>query len=158
MNVRTTGMAMGVICLSLWLNPGFLFSQKVFYAGSSGKDAFYEMIALSDGTKLVSGYTDDMSWVTGPKTLLTASTIDNPSPQNRYAFILHVSSDLSNIIQSIYLDQGVADDIFRIRFDNTPDATTNNIYVSGNTSSGYFLAKLNNNFLSGVPTGFSWGT
>ena len=131
-------------------------AQQAFYAGSSGKDTFYEVIELSNGTVLISGYTDNLSWITGTKTQLSSSGISNPSPQNNYAFIMQLSSDLSTIIKTVYLPQGTADDIFRMRFDNVPGQTTNNIYISGNTSSGYFLAKLNNNFINGTPTALSW--
>ena len=54
------------------------------------------------------------------------------------------------------------EDIRFIKTSNAPGEPTGNLYISGNTldtepnDGGYFIAKLDNNFVNGVPTTLSW--
>ncbi|WP_157637979.1 T9SS type A sorting domain-containing protein [Flexithrix dorotheae] len=144
------------IFLILFSSYGFAQDNRAFYAGSSGKETFNDIVELSDGTLLVCGQADDLNWISISKTQINNAAISNPSPANKYSFILHLSADMSQILSCAYLNQGVADDIKSIKFQNAPGTTTSNIFISGNTSGGYFIAKLNHNFLNGVPNDFSW--
>jgi hypothetical protein len=72
----------------------------VTYAGSVGKDGFYDVTQLSDGTFLVSGYAESLSWIdaTIPRFELTYSgTIPNSLGTNRFGYLLHFSSDFQNL-------------------------------------------------------------
>ena len=130
----------------------------VTYAGNTGKEVFHDITRLSDGTFVVAGYATDLGWVSAsvPRTTLPASGIDDPSGTDRVAMLLHVSSDLQDLLHVVQLPVGAAEDFRFIKQDVLPNATTNNLYVSGNTSGGYFLGRLDNNFINGVPTGFAW--
>lgn len=137
----------------------------VAYAGNSGKETFYDVMQLTDGTFLVCGYAQDLSWIDAsvPKTQLTfPGTIPNALGTNRYGFILRLTPDLQNILQVVHFPQGAVEDIRYMKTNSLPYTSTGDIYISANTADtdnnngGYILAKLNNNFVNGVPTACSW--
>ena len=136
----------------------------VTYAGNAGKETFYDVTQLSNGTFLVVGYAENLLWTgTAPKTQLSfTGTIPNATGTNRYGFILQLSADLQTIMQVVHFPQGAVEDIRFIKTNSQPYATTGDLYISCNTSDssanngGYLLAKLNNNFLNGVPNSLSW--
>jgi hypothetical protein len=45
--------------------PHLSFAQKniVTYAGNSGKETFYDVLQISDGSFLVSGYASNLDWI-----------------------------------------------------------------------------------------------
>jgi hypothetical protein len=59
-----------------------------------------------------------------------------------------------------HLPQGAAEDLRFIKLSNAPGTPTGDLYLSGNTedsnTGGYFIGKLDNNFVNGDPTGFEW--
>jgi hypothetical protein len=69
---------------------------------------------------------------------------------------------LTKILQVVHFPQGTVRDVFKIRTTNVPGQPTGDMYISGNRDvtdylkDGYYLAKLNNNFVKGVPTALSW--
>ncbi len=137
------------------------------YAGGNGRERFNSVIQLSDGTVLVAGTASNLSWipVSVPRIQLPADSIRNElSTSQNFAFILHLSADLQNILRVVHLPQGAADDIFHIKTTSLPGQPTGDLYISGNINytesagrtGGYFLARLNNNFVSGIPSGFNW--
>lgn len=139
--------------------------NMVTYAGNSGKETFYDVMELSDGTFLVCGYADNLDWVDVqvPKIELTnTGGINNGLGSNRYGFILHLSHNLQSLLHVVHFPQGRVEDIRFIKTNSKPYTTTGNLYISGNTSDnennngGYFLAQLNNNFVNGIPTGLIW--
>lgn len=137
----------------------------VTYAGGTGKETFYDVLQITDGTFLVCGYATDLDWIADdvPKTQLTyPGTIPNSLGTNRYGFILQLSADLQTILQCVYFPQGSVEDI-RFMKTNTPSYTpTGELYISCNTSDtdandgGYIIAKLDHNFVDGVPSALSW--
>ncbi len=135
------------------------------YAGNSGKECFYDVLQLSDGTFLVSGYADNLNWIdiSVPRTLITPTGVTNAlTTTNRYAFIIQLSSDMQTILNVVHLPQGAAEDIMFIKTTNQPGQATGDMYISGTTqdskanNGGYFIGRLNNNFVNGVPTAFAW--
>ena len=153
--------------LLLIILNAFYFSNAqniVTYAGNAGKETFYDITQLSNGTFLVVGYAENLTWTgTAPKTQLTFNgTIPNVNGTNRYGFILQLSADLQTIMQVVHFPQGAVEDIRFIKTNAKPFATTGDLYISCNTSDssanngGYLLAKLNNNFINGTPTALSW--
>ena len=144
------------------LCAALLYSQPILtYAGA---DAFYDIIQLSDGTYLACGYSDDLDWVPSntEQTMLAAGGINNGQGTNRYAFILQLSADLQTALRLVYLPQNGAEDIRFLKTTNVPGETTGALYLSGNTNDtkanggGYFVARLNNNFVDGIPDAFAW--
>ncbi|MEM6273548.1 MAG: hypothetical protein AAF998_29355, partial [Bacteroidota bacterium] len=143
--------------------PAWLSAQsRLFYAGSSGAEIFNDVVQLSDGTILIAGAADDLSWL--PPGLneidLGTATIANNQGTNRFAFLLHADSALDNLLNIAYLSQGAAEDIRFIKTTNAPRTRTGEMFISGSTEDtddgGYFIAKLDNNFVDGLPTGLVW--
>ena len=136
----------------------------VTYAGNAGKETFYDVTQLTDGTFLVVGYADNLLWTGSvPKTQLTyTTTIPRSLSTNRYGFILHLSSNLQSIMEVVHFPQGAVEDIRFIKTNTQPYRATGDLYISCNiadaTNGGYLIAKLNNNFVNGVPTALTWGS
>ncbi len=137
----------------------------VMYAGNEGRETFYDVMEISDGTILVSGYADNLNWIDASITrieLAGGNDIHNEQGTNRYGFILHLSHDLQQILRVVHFPQGTVEDIRFMKTTSLPYAATGNIYISGNTSDtydndgGYFIARLDNNFVNGVPTEVLW--
>ena len=140
-------------------------SNIVTYAGSSGKETFYDVLQITDGTFLVCGYADDLNWIDGgvqQVQLTYTGSIPNSLGTNRYGFLLHLSSDLQTILQVVHFPQGAVEDIRFIKTNSIPYSPTGELYISCNTSDtdpnngGYIIAKLDNNFINGVPSALEW--
>jgi hypothetical protein len=139
-------------------------SALVTYAGSAGLDRFTSVMQLSDGTVLVSGGAADLSWLpAGTATTQLATTgINNAQGTGRIGFLLHLSSDLATILRVAHFPAGGVEDISFIKTTSIPGAATGDLYISGVTrdsranNGGYFIARLNNNFVSGAPTALLW--
>ncbi|MBK7850006.1 MAG: T9SS type A sorting domain-containing protein [Bacteroidetes bacterium] len=162
-----TQMKLTGIIISLFVlifSSAFSQSNIVTYAGNSGKDNFYDVMQISDGTFLVCGYSDDLSWINPsvPQTTLGVHGIHNGLGSNRYGYILQISSDLQSILHVVKFPQGAVEDVRFIKTNTPPGVPTGDLYISGNTSDtyandgGYYLAKLNNNFINGIPTDLIW--
>jgi Secretion system C-terminal sorting domain len=152
------------LLFSIFAMPLAAQNNIATYAGNAGVENFLDVTQISNGTFLVSGYATDLAWLNAsvPITTLSATGISNASGTNKVGFILQLSADLQTIIRCIALPANAAEDIRFIKFSSLPYAPTADIYVSGTTKDskanqgGYFIAKLNNNFVNGVPTGFVW--
>jgi hypothetical protein len=152
----------------------FLFSASIYaqtnvvtYAGNEGKETFYDVLELSDGTFLVCGYADNLDWVdplVNKVQLVNVGGIPNGLGTNKFGIILHLSKNLQQLLDVVHFPQGAVEDIRFIKTNTQPYTTTGNLYISGNTSDtynndgGYFFAKLNNNFVNGIPTALEWST
>jgi len=145
-------------------NNLFAQSNIVTYAGGSGKETFYDVMQITDGTFLVTGYAQDLSWTgAAPQVQLTyTASIPNALGTNRYGFILHLSSNLQTILQVIHFPQGAVEDIRFIKTNSQPYTPTGDLYISCNTADndanngGYIIAKLNHNFINGIPSSLEW--
>lgn len=149
----------------LFANQLFAQQNIVTYAGNSGRDGFYDITELSNGTFLVCGYAENLTWINAsiPKTQLTyTGSIPNSLGTNRYGLIMQLSADLQNILQVVYFPQGAVEDVRFIKTNSKPYSVTGDLFISCNTSDndanngGYIIAKLNHNFITNVPTGLSW--
>lgn len=136
----------------------------VTYAGTSGKETFYDAIQITDGTFLIAGHTESLNWTgNAPKIQLSYSAnIPNGLGTNRYGFLMHLSADLQNILEIVHFPQGAVEDIRFIKTNSLPYAPTGDLYISCNTADsdanngGYIIARLNNNFVNGIPNSLSW--
>lgn len=153
------------LILLVWINTCFAQVNIVSYAGNSGKETFYDVTELSDGTFLVCGYAEDLNWISPsvPRIQLTyPGNIPNGQGTNRYGFILRLTHDLQTILQVVHFPQGVVEDIRYIKTNTQPYTTTGDLFISANTADtdnnngGYILAKLDNNFVNGLPGACSW--
>jgi len=145
-----------------WAQPASLVS----YVGGPGADKLLDVVRLSDGTCLVAGAAPNLDWLpaTVPRTELSgAGGIRNgSSPARQVSFILHLSADLSRVLRVVSLPLGAAESIARLKSTEVPGQPTGTLFISGTTADtranagGYFLARLNNNFVSGTPTALVW--
>ena len=154
--------------LSICCFLGFLSfahaQNRVTYAGGSGNETFYDVTQLTDGTFLVAGSASDLSWIgpSVPKTVLSAGSIKNGTGTNVFGFILQLNANLSSVIRVVHFPQGAVEDIKFMKFTSRVGEATGDLFISGTTSDtkanngGYFVAKLNNNFVNGTPTSLVW--
>ena len=148
-------------------------NNLVTYAGSSGNERFFGIHELSDGSYLIGGSADDLSWLpsgtptTGLNTTAAnSSSIDNEGVnEGKVAFIMRLSSDFQTIQEVVHFPDGAADEIRLIKATSAPNAaTTGDLYISGkrgktstgSKDGGFYIAKLNNNFIGGTPTGLEY--
>ncbi len=138
--------------------------NRVTYAGGSGDETFYDVTQLSDGTFLVAGATSSLTWITPSvsTTVLSAGTIKNGTGTNVYGFIMQLNSNMSSVLRLVHFPQGAVEDIKFMKFTSRLGQTTGDLFISGTTkdtkanNGGYFIAKLNNNFVNGTPTDITW--
>jgi hypothetical protein len=135
--------------------------NKVFYAGSSAQERFNDVHMLSDGTALIAGQAQDLNWLPAntPRINLAASTL-NSAAVGQIAFILHTNADFSQVLRIVTLPNGSARDVFKIRSTEVPGSTTGAIFISGSrdggSTDGYYIAKLDQNFVNSLPTSLSY--
>ena len=136
-------------------------SNAVFYAGGAGKERFNDVQYLSDGTALIAGQAENLSWlpINTPRIVMSAAGIDSAAT-GQLGFVLHTSGDLVQVLQALEFPAGSVRDVFKIRSTEVPGAATGAIFISGSrdngTTNGYFLAKLNANFVTGLPSALSF--
>ncbi len=153
-----------IISLFLTVNS-FAQTDLVTYAGNSGKETFYDVVQITDGTFLVCGYADDLNWIDAGVQRIQLNypgTIPYSLGSNRYGFMLHLSSDLQTILQVVHFPQGSVEDIRFIKTNTLPYTATGDLYISANTkdtdanNGGCIISKLDNNFVNGLPTALEW--
>lgn len=135
-------------------------SPRVFYAGGAGAERFNDVLALSDGTYLIAGQADSLDWLPPqtPRVALSGSGIVSTSPGN-IGFVLHVSSALDQVLDVVHFPAGSVRDVYRLRQTSPPGQPTGAIYLSGTrdgATPGYFIGRLDNNWLGGRPSALSW--
>lgn len=154
-----------IALLFLALSPINAQSNIVTYAGSSGKETFYDVLQITDGTFIVCGYAQDLDWISPdvPKIQLAYSgDIPNSLGKNRYGFMLHLSADLQSVLQVVHFPKGAVEDIRFIKTNTQPYSPTGDLYISCNTADtddnngGYIIAKLNHNFIDDMPSALDW--
>lgn len=151
--------------LFLLLNT-FIFAQKntVTYAGNGGSETFYDVAELSNGKFLLCGVANDLDWIPSsvPRTIIANNGINNGQGSQQIGFFLVLENNLSKIVQVAHFQANTVENIRFMKFSNLKGNVTADIFISGDTkdtkanNGGYFLAKLNNNFVKGVPTGLLW--
>lgn len=132
------------------------------YAGGTGNETFNDVVQVSNGNVIVLGAADNISWIGSavPQIQLTNPGITNNAGTGKFAFICEFDSTLQNMLRFYYLPAGAAEDFKFIKTTNIPGTPTGDVYISGNTedsnTGGYFIGKLDANFVNGTPSGFSW--
>ncbi len=132
--------------------------NRVFFAGAAERERFNDVHRLSDGTYLIAGQAQNLNWLAPslPRIALTATGIDSTSAGN-VGFVLHVSADLATPLRVVHFPNGTVRDVFKIRTTEVPGSPTGNVFISGSrdgsTNDGYYLARLNGNFVSAPPSG-----
>ncbi|MEM8906660.1 MAG: T9SS type A sorting domain-containing protein [Bacteroidota bacterium] len=150
-----------IFCISGWMHMG-LAQNKLFYAGNAGAEAFYDVVQLSDRSILIGGMAENLDWLPDEVERINLGTagISNNQGNNRIAFLLRTDSTLNEIQQVLHFAPGAAEDIRFVKTTNAPRTKTGALYISGNTldtnSGGYFIARLDNNFVDGLPTTVDW--
>jgi hypothetical protein len=131
--------------------------NMVTYCGA-GEQTFNDVIQISNGDLLVVGRSKNISWVNSsvPQVVLTQSGITNTLSNGNISFILQLSSDATIIKRFLYLPANTSEGFRFIKTTNKTGNATGDIFISGETSGGYFIGKLNNNFVNGIPSGFTW--
>ncbi len=155
-----------LIILSFFLSINIQAQTNLaMYAGNGGKETFYDVMQITDGTFLVCGYADNLNWIDNsvPKIQLTnTSGISNALGTNRYGIILHLSADMQQVLRVVHFPQGAVEDVRFIKTNTLPYSPTGDLFISCNTADtdpnngGYIIAKLNNNFVSGIPSSLVW--
>lgn len=145
--------------------------DMVTYAGAAEANVqFFKTYKLSDGTYLITGQTNrDLSWTgQSPSVLDTTHTkLYNPLTEKGYSaktkgFILHLANNKKDLLHVVTFPEGLAENIYKIRTTNPQGDPTGTIYISGKATSsdttwkGYYIAKLNNNFVEGIPGKIEW--
>lgn len=111
---------------------------------------------------LVIGVADDMNWIADgvPQITIAASGITNGQGTGRTPFVLVLDSAAQNLVAVYNMPPNAAQDLRFIKLTNAPGQPTGDIYLSGTTedanTGGYFIGKLNGNFVDALPTGFEW--
>jgi hypothetical protein len=137
--------------------------DSVSYLGGVGHEKLNAVHRLSDGTFLLGGASDNTDWIpAGTETIELGTGGMNSSADGQVAFLAHVSADLTEVLRVVHFPQGTAADVFRIRSTEVPGTATGDIYISGNrevgdtSQMGYYIAKLDGNFVDAVPTDVAW--
>lgn len=123
-----------------------------------------QILMLSDSTLLVGGESNTMSWVPNgvAPTVLDTSGTGLVARRPGFAFIIRFQKNFSQILNVVVFPENTATNVYRIRTTTPPGQATGDIYISGEREGyegrfgGYFIARLNNNFVTGTPTGFRW--
>ena len=170
MKLLRTSATLATAACAAWLawTPPASAAESVFYAGGSGDQEFFDAARLSDGRWLIAGRASDLGWLpagTPTTQAANASAINSPNSTGSWiGFLLVTSADLSTVERCWHLPKGAAETIRRIRTTEVPGQATGDVYISGNialtswgdSNGGYFVAKLDNNFVNGTPTGLAW--
>ncbi len=125
-------------------------------------------MVLSDGTLLVGGSCPDLAWLPAGTLVSTISPVASNGSSiaqqsvssGRIAFLLRLSSDAASILQCVRFPANEVEEIRWIKTNAAPASPTAHLFISGKRGSateakdsgGYFIARLNSNFLSGAPT------
>lgn len=124
---------------------------------------FNTIFKLSDGTFLAGGETRSLAWVPAGVPVVTLNMPDTTNSRSpRIAFIAHITGNMQTLARIVRFPATTVRDVFRIKTNTPTGQPTGDIYISGNrenefnafTAGGYYIAKLNGNFLNGNnPTG-----
>ncbi|MBL7719852.1 MAG: T9SS type A sorting domain-containing protein [Flavipsychrobacter sp.] len=154
-----------IFALLLCANVAYGQANLVTYAGNAGKETFYDVMQITDGTFLVCGYADNLNWLSNaiPKIqLANTSGINNSQGTNRYGIILHLSADMQQVLRVVHFPVGVVEDVRFIKTNSLPYQPTGDLFISCNTADtdpnngGYIIAKLDKNFINGIPASLVW--
>lgn len=136
-------------------------AERVFYLGALGDTRLHDAYPLSDGSLLLAGEAANLDWVPAgvPRVALAPGGIASAAA-GRIGFIAQVSGDLARVRAVAHFPQGTVRSVARIRGSEVPGAPTGALFVSGHrdnvANDGYYLARLDRNFVDGLPTALVW--
>lgn len=149
----------------LWagLAPVAAGTDRVGYLPGASATRIHALHRLSDGTVLAGGRATDLDWVPAgvPVTELADADIDSEAPGS-VAFLARLSPDLSRIHSVVHFPPGSVRSVDRIRSTEIPGRPTGTLFVSGKRDqstwrdTGYFIARLDGNFVDARPVGLDW--
>lgn len=151
---------LALLCLPLFANA----QHRAFLAGSGQGETFNCVFQLSNGNLLVGGSAPDLNWLpagTPVAELAGTAGLRSKDLANR-AFILHLTPDLQTILDVVAFPPGTVTGVTRIKTNGLPGAPTEDLFISGErkndtaAADGYYIAKLNANFLAASPTYLHW--
>lgn len=120
------------------------------------------VVELSTGDFLVAGEASSYNWLptsVSPVILDTNGIGVQGSAPNFSGFIAQMSSDLSTVKALVRWPDQTIPEINKIKFTTPPGQPEGDMFISGGNGGGnYYIARMNNNFVSGVPTGARWLT
>ncbi len=161
LQLKKTGQALFFLSMFQFSFLGHA-QDVVTYAGSAGRESFNDVIQLSNGRFLIIGVADDLGWIPQGVPVIQWENpgITNNQGTNRIPLVLELDSTLQTILAVYHLPSNAAEDFRFIKTTNIPGEPTGDMYISGTTedsaSGGYFIGRLDNNFVNGDPTGFQW--
>lgn len=149
---------------ALFISLGVSAQNRVGFVTApttGGSERFHNMLRLSDSTILVGGQSANMDWVPSSVTpsVLDTSGITTVSTGTGFAFIAHFSKDFSTLLNVVHFPANTVTNVYKIKTNTAPGLPTGDLYISGEREgdkSGYYIAKLNGNFVDSVPTSVEW--
>jgi PKD repeat protein len=129
----------------------------VQYAGGGANTRFHDVRELSDGTLLVLGIANNLDWIDPAIPRSELGTGDLPHAGSTVtSFLLRLSGDAAKILEVAHLPHGAVTNLRWMRSTEIPGDPTGALFVSGRIPGGYFIGRLNNNFVGGHPSAFDW--
>lgn len=138
--------------------------DMVFYFGGAGDQRLEHVVQLSDGTFLISGSCSNLDWVPQSAERIT---LTGPMPEcgsgDRIPMLVQMDPGLTRILRVVSLPLGSAMNFNVVRTTNIPGQATGLMFVGGERQGvqgqihqGYFIARLDGNFVDKVPSQFEW--
>ncbi len=131
-------------------------NDTLAYAGGAGNVRFTCVHALTEGAVLVAGGADNLDWLPADTKRVELAGAPPVETSGKTAFLLLMRPDLSKIGTVLALPKDVAKSIRWVKTSGVPGAATGELFISGENAGGYFIAKLDSNFVSGVPSKLAW--
>lgn len=164
--ITATLLALGLSALAQTSPLGGTPGDIAFYVGGGGTTRLTSAFALSDGTLLVGGATEVLDWVpAGTPTAALGGAVPNSGDTGLTPFLLRLSPDAKQIVSVLTLPRGCAEDVAAIKTTSLPGEPTGQITIAGRTRKdeskdlkldGYFIARLDGNFIATPPTRLLW--
>ena len=156
----------GSAALCLLLAHAAPVVDRVFIAGATGETVFSSVHRLSDGTVVLGGGAKSLDWLAEhTKVRELGGALPDVVSGQQQAFLLHMSADLSKVMDAVALPMGFSSEIRAIRGTEVPGEATGVLHISGpidrndrqgKPGKGYFIARLDGNFLTGKPAMVQW--
>lgn len=155
-----------VLMLFFSFSQATVFGQlsRTFLAGGSGNERFHSVFQLSDSTVLIAGEAENLNWIPTGTPIITLDTIGSAKPistsPTTLGFILHCTKDLSQIVRVLRLPPNTLESINKIKTTSLPGQPTGELYFSGRRGGaqlGYFIGRLDKNFINGIPSKVEMG-
>lgn len=137
----------------------------VTYAGGIGDERFRDVIQLSDQTFLVAGSAETLDWIPAGTPVRTISGHEGirSAGSGRIGYLMHLSADMQTIQDVLHLPADTVVNLQKLRTSEIPGERTGDLFVSGlrrwisnDREAGYFIGKLDGNYVDALPTRFEW--